>query len=83
MKVNGIEITEATILATRQHYVDIDRLCIAHALSGQMRVNDLSKYIIWKEKHIADMIEGKSDYTLTFVQCALWIQTGECIAILA
>ncbi len=83
MTVNGIEITEYTVLATRQHFIDIYRRCIADVLSGETKVNDIDDCIKWREKHIIDMEQGKSDHTLTFLQCALWLQTGECIALLS
>ena len=82
MNVNGIEITHETILATRKHFADIDSACIAEALSGEVKVNDLDKYIKWMEQSTIDTMSGKYDHTLAFIQCALWKQTGECIALL-
>lgn len=83
MTVNGIHIQAETILATRHHFAEIYRKCILEAKDGKTFVNDLSKYVEQCERRIIDLWEGKSDNTLTFAQRALWIQTGECIAILA
>lgn len=83
MTVNGIKITQETTMATRKYFQDIDRACIADAISGKTRVNDLQSYIKWREKGIADSVSGKGDRTLTFLQAALWIQTGECVPILS
>lgn len=83
MLVNKVEITDETIEKTRQHFIDIHRACIADAISGETRVNDLQKYIHCKEDRIFALEQGLSDYSLTFAQAALWIQTGECVAILA
>lgn len=82
MRVNNIEITQETIEATRQYYINLYRACIEDATSGRVRVNDLAKYVESEERHIARMMAGESDHTLTFVQHALYIQTGECIGIL-
>lgn len=83
MTVNGIEITKENILSTRLYFVAIHRECIQDAITGKTRVNDLEKYIKWEESLISRMQSGQSDHTLTFIQAALWIQTGECIAILS
>lgn len=82
MNINGIEITSETILATRNHFVGIYKGCIAEAVSGEVRVNDLDKYIQSHEQHISKILAGESDHTLAFLQCALWLQTGECVAML-
>lgn len=82
MIVNGTEITQTTILATRNHFVAIYKKCISGAKSGEFRVNDLDKYILSQEQHILKIISGETDYTLHFLQIALWLQTGECVAIL-
>jgi hypothetical protein len=83
MRVNNIEITEDTILATRMHFADIHRACIADALTGETRVNNPKTYIEWEMKRIEQCMRGEFDHTLTYLQAALWIQTGDCIAILS
>ena len=82
MNVNDIEITHETILATRKHFAEIDSACIAEALSGEVKVNDMDKYIKWMEQSTIDTMNGMYDHTLAFLQYALWIQTGKCIALL-
>jgi hypothetical protein len=83
MKVNGIEIAKETIEATRVYFADLDRACIDEAISGQVYVNDLEAYVKWREKSISDCIAGLHDHTVAFLQTALWLQTGECVAILS
>jgi hypothetical protein len=83
MRVNNVEITKETIVKTRQHFIDIHRACIADAISGKTRVNDLRRYIHSEDDRIFALEEGLSDYSLTFVQAALWIQTGGCVGIIA
>lgn len=83
MIVNGVEITPETILATREHFAQISRDCIAEVQSGRTRVNDLASYVAWREQAIDDSLAGKGDHTLTFMQRALWLQTGECPALLS
>jgi len=83
MRVNNVEITEETIEKTRQHFIDIHRACIADAVRGRTKVNDLEKYLQSEEDRIFLLEEGLSDHTVTFVQAALWIQTGGCVGIIA
>ncbi len=83
MKVNGIQIGEQTIQATREHFAQIHRDCISKAKHGEFRVNDLSRYIRFHTKMIENSLSGNSDQTLTFLQRAVWIQTGSCPSLLA
>ena len=83
MKVNGIEITNETVIATRAYYIDNCEKCIVGAINGDFRVNDLDKYIKWQRQCIVRTTNGENDHTLTFLQHALWLQTGETVAILA
>lgn len=53
MRVNGTQITEATILATRQHFADINSRCIAGALDGSLYVNDLNGYVAHQRLDLA------------------------------
>lgn len=79
----GVELTAETIQRTREHFADISRRCIEGARSGEMRVNDLPRYIAWQEQCIADSLAGKSDHTFTFLQRAHYLQTGECVPLLS
>jgi hypothetical protein len=82
MQVNDTIITHATIILTRNHFIDNCNACITGATKGDFRVNDLSKYVAWQQRCISSMRNGESDHTLTFLQRALWLQTGNCVAIL-
>jgi len=83
MRINGIEITQETIQATREWFAENARACIAGAESGEYFVNDLSKYRKGKRRCEREALNGDYDYSLTFVQRALYIQTGECVPLLA
>ena len=75
-------LTPETIRATRQWFADNARVCIAAAQSGKVRVNDLTAYIAWQEESAAAALRGDYDRSLTFLQRATYIQTGECPALL-
>ena len=76
----GVELTPETIQATREHFVQIYRDCMAEA--REKGVLDMDRYIAWREKAIEDTLAGRHDHSLTFLQRAHSIQTGECIALL-
>lgn len=93
MKFNGTEITQETIIRTRQHFADNCTLCAASAVEydsipkdqlpeGKFFVNDLAGYIADRQAVTLDFIEGKNDNSFTFWQRAHWLQTGECVALL-
>lgn len=73
---------EQAIITTRQWFADNAQACINEAVSGQLRVNDLTKYITEQTQSIQDSLAGKWDHTLAFQQRVLFIQTGVCHAIL-
>jgi hypothetical protein len=84
-----VAITEETILATRQWYVDNAKACIHEALryvrSGGKEgffVNNIHRYIHAKRASIRDTIKGRSDHTLAFAQRAVYIQTGQDVPLL-
>lgn len=81
-KFNGLELTADTIQATRQHFADIGQDCIDDVVSGLVKVNNLDSYVAWKKQSMEDALSGKNDHTLTFLQRAYWIQTGEMLALL-
>lgn len=83
MTVNGIVITPETILATREWYAANARACIDGATKGEFHVNDLAKYVEWHEQRAADSLRGDNDGSLAFMQRALYVQTGVCVAILS
>jgi hypothetical protein len=67
---------------TRQHFVDGYRECIAQALSGELKVNDLGSFLSWQEANIASMLAGESDHTFAFRQRAHYLATGESVPLL-
>lgn len=82
-RFNGVELTPETILRTRHHFADISRQCIEAARSGEDRVNDLPGYIAWREAAIADIMdESDTRFSVTFLQRAHYLQTGESVALL-
>ena len=76
-------LTDETITATRQHFADIHQDCIDQARAGKFYVNNLERYVEWQEHLRVASLAGEHDHTFTFQQRAWWIQTGECIALLA
>lgn len=81
-KFAGIELTEESIQKAREWFADNAQGCIDEVLSGKVKVNDPESYFAWRREQISDAMEGRNDHTLTFLQRAHYIQTGECIALL-
>jgi hypothetical protein len=82
-RLNGVTLTPETIQATRQWYADNAQACIDEAESGAVRVNDLPGYIAWRKESAADALAGKYDHSLSFLQRAYFIQTGQSVPILS
>ena len=76
------KITPESIKAARKFYADNASACINDAVSGRVFVNDLPRYITRQAQNGADYLAGKSDNSFTMQQRALYIQTGECPALL-
>ena len=80
---NGVELTESTILKTRQWYHDNAMKCINNVKIGKDLVYcDKEEYYKLEEQKALRYINGLNDYTFSFQQRAYYIQTGECIALL-
>jgi hypothetical protein len=77
----NVELTPETIQRTREHFRDIHLACIRDAEDGTTRVNDLPGYVSWQQAAIADVMNTER-FSVTFLQRAHWLQTGECIALL-
>lgn len=77
-----VALTNESIQAARQWFHDNALACIAEVESGEVNVNDLEKFREWKTESAADVLAGKCDHTLAFLQRAHYIQTGECVALL-
>ena len=82
LKFNNVIITNDTILKTRKYYIDLANKCINAALNGSMFVNDIQEYIAQQKSYILGFQSDKYDYSISFLQRAYYIQTGECIALL-
>ena len=78
-----MELTPETIQATREWFADNARRCIAGATNGEWHVNNLAHYVEWQNQRIEESLAGKWDRTFTFQQRAWFMQTGECIPLLA
>jgi hypothetical protein len=83
MTINGVVITAETIQKTRQWFADNAQDCILGANRGEFYVNDLGKFTDWQNRCIAESLSGAWDHNLTFVQRALFIQTGQSIPMLS
>lgn len=81
--INGVILTEETILATREHFADLSRATIDEIQAGVTKVDDPAGTIAWLEDGIRSGLAGKGDHTVTFRQRALWIQTGDMQPIFA
>ena len=73
---------EQAIITTRQWFADNAQACIDEAISGQLKVNNLTSYIVYQTQRIQDSLAGKWDHTLAFQQRVVYVQTGVCHAIL-
>lgn len=85
MKFNNVELTQETILATRQHFADNRQACIDEILRGDVVLpshNPQEEHFARLRQRAVDDLAGKHDHTWTFLQRAYWIQTGEMVALL-
>lgn len=73
---------EQAVIAARQWFADNAQACIDEAISGQVRVNNLTSYVVDQTQRIQDCLAGKWDHTLAFQQRVVYVQTGVCYAIL-
>lgn len=78
-----LALTPETIAKTRQYYIDNCAACIVEAVSGAVRVNDLDKYIAWNKERAERFKTGENDNTFTFIQMAVYLQTGESVPLLS
>lgn len=82
LKFNGVELSEETIQKTQKWFADNAIACIEEVKSGKVFVNDPESYFKWRNEEAKEYIEGNFDITLTFLQRAYYIQTGESVALL-
>lgn len=84
-KFNNEEITQESILLTRQHFADIRQDCIDEVLNGTVKLPShtlQADYSARCRQRAEDDLAGINDHSLTFLQRAYWIQTGKSIALL-
>jgi hypothetical protein len=79
---NGVEITDNSIQKTRKWSHDNALACIKEVEDGEVWVNDKESYFEWRNREAKEYLEGRHDHTLTFLQRAYFIQTGESVALL-
>ena len=74
---------EQVTLATRQWFAYNAQACIDAAVSGELHVNNLPKYIEYQKQQIIDGMAGEGDHTFAFRQRRHYILTGECVPFLS
>ena len=76
-------LTKENILKTREHFANICLGCIEEVKNGDVKVycshEEYFKRRLEERKHI---LNGEFDHTLTFIQYATYLQTGEMRAVL-
>lgn len=77
------KLTPASVQAAREWYAKNALACIAEAESGEVRVNDKSRYIADCLARRDAALVGEYDCTFAFWQRAYLIQTGECVPLLS
>ena len=77
-----MQITQDTILKTRQWFIDNCNDCIDGAKNGDFHVNGLDEYISSNMKDINEYRSGKYDNHLGFIQKTIYIQEGVSLPIL-
>jgi hypothetical protein len=81
-KFNGTELTNESMQKTRKWFSDNSISCIEEVENGSVSVNNEEDYFKWRNKEAKEYMEGKHDHTVTFLQRAYYIQTGESVALL-
>ena len=85
MKFNGVVITQESIQACRQWFIDNQQACIDGALDGSLGLAshvNVTEYIEACQLKQDAIESGEQDHTFTFMQRAHYIQTGESVALL-
>jgi len=82
IKFNGEIIPSEVIVKCKKHFINLNKQCIADAISGKTKVNDLASYIKWQNESTARLQEKETNFSLTFLQHAYFIMTGKSVALL-
>lgn len=77
-----VQFTPETIAAARQSFADGAMACIEEVQSGAVHVNDPEGYFAWRRECARRALAGEYDHSFAFWQRAVYIQTGECPALL-
>lgn len=90
-KFAGVTLTPETIQKTRELFAENQRQCAKLSQEygsgpiqqdGGFYVNGHSQYVVKCEKDAIAALAGEWDHSLTFLQRAHYVQTGESIALL-
>lgn len=82
MTFNNVKLTQESILAVRQHYINLAERCIAAAEAGEWYVNDVPAYAKSQRLMASDFEAGLFDHNLSVRQRAYYLQTDEEVALL-
>ncbi|HSH35318.1 hypothetical protein [Schnuerera sp.] len=82
IKFNNVELTEETILKTREYFYNVCIECVNGAINNEFYVNNVDNYIQFKKEDAESYINGEFDHVLSFIQKAYYIQTGKNIPLL-
>ena len=80
MIFNNVVITEESLDKARQQFIDSCQRQINAAQSGEMKVNDVDRFIDRQIESMLDYESGRYDRGFTMLQRAYYIQTGESVA---
>lgn len=80
MIFNGVVITKESLDKARQQFIDSCQRQINAAQSGEMKVNDVDRFIDRQIESMLDYESGRYDKGFTMLQRAHYIQTGESVA---
>lgn len=78
-----VTLTDETLDKTWQHFADLERRCAVAATLGEFRVNDLRGYVRDCLENAARYDRHEGRMSLTFVQQAYFIQSGESVPLLS
>jgi len=77
-----VTLTDETIDKTWRWFADHQRACATAATLGEFRVNDLSGYVADCLAEAARYDQHEGRMSLTFIQRAYFIQSGESVPML-
>jgi hypothetical protein len=81
-KFNGLILSVQTLQATDLHFAEIQQACIDEVNVGGLRVNNKTQYLHNCERAKIESLGGRARNSVTYLQRAYWIQTGDCMGLL-